>query len=758
MQRITRTSVFLITVFLFSPAQDTLKYQWPVTPFDATHVITGTFCEYRNTLSSNHFHNGTDIPMADGSPIYPVMSGTVSVISPSSQSGSNAYVRVVGPIGGTTKNIAYVHIEPNPSLTVGTPVTAGVTVLGNILSGLGHTHLIDGAFDSEINALRDNGGLTPYTDTYPPKILSVRFFQDNSSVEFASKQVFGLVDIIVQIAESNGPGTPNTSSITNNGVYKSGYKILSADSSMVVYEPPAGGSRFQFDWKPNDDNVGFVFTPQSNVGTHIYILTNGSGSVGTSRLQAPGNNFFDSRDLSPGNYVAMIFAVDTRGNADTVYAPFEISAQDNIPPAQPVLKSVMNDSTNRVTVSWYPNSDGDLQGYRLYSSVDGASWTLKENETSLTALTTKVSFSNATTTVEFFRLTAVDTAGTPNESMFSDMYGTRPNAATQKVLIVDGFDRASGGSYSLRYHPFAMTAGLSVKTRFETCANEAVIDGSVQLADFDIVVWLLGDESIADESLNSTEQTRIMAYLQDGGKLFIHGSELAYDLDRPSTAPTQADRDFLHNYIKAKYVGDASSSYTVNGVNGTFFSGVAFGYGLTASGSPYLEDYPDYIDTSNGSFIAAKYANGLNAMTAYKGFFPGSLSEGLVVFLGIPFETIHSKPERDAVMGVVLEFFGVPVGVDPQNTAMPSAFVLEQNYPNPFNPTSRVQFTVAETRFVSLKVFDALGREIATLVNEEKPPGTYVVPWDASGLGSGVYFYRLTAGDYTGVRKMLFVK
>ncbi|MBP6672505.1 MAG: hypothetical protein KA247_05120, partial [Bacteroidetes bacterium] len=282
----------LLTAIL--SAQDTISYQWPVTPFNSQQIITGTFCEFRNTLSSNHFHNGTDIPKADGSAVYPVLNGTVSAISPSSVSGTSAYVRVTGTVNGVSKNMAYVHIEPSPTLTMGQSVTAGVTVLGNILSGQGHTHLIDGAFNSETNALRKTGGVEPYIDTWKPKVLSVKFYQDNSDVEFTTNKVFGLFDIVAQMVEVNANASPNSGSTSNNGVYHTGYKIYSADKSSVVYNPGVNGVRYKFDWKPNDDHANIVYTLSSTTSQHIYYLTNGTGNIGTSKSQSVANSAFSS--------------------------------------------------------------------------------------------------------------------------------------------------------------------------------------------------------------------------------------------------------------------------------------------------------------------------------------------------------------------------------------------------------------------------------------------------------------------------------
>jgi hypothetical protein len=120
---------------------DTTTHGWPVTPFSSTHPITGVFCEFRNTMTSDHFHNGVDIPKPDGTPVYPVYDGVVTAIGTTANSGGNAYVRVRYTVSGLTKSDAYVHINPNPLLYVGGPVLAYQTVLGTILPGLGHVHI-----------------------------------------------------------------------------------------------------------------------------------------------------------------------------------------------------------------------------------------------------------------------------------------------------------------------------------------------------------------------------------------------------------------------------------------------------------------------------------------------------------------------------------------------------------------------------------------------------------------------------------------
>jgi hypothetical protein len=89
---------------------------------------------------------------------------------------------------------------------------------------------------------------------------------------------------------------------------------------------------------------------------------------------------------------------------------------------------------------------------------------------------------------------------------------------------------------------------------------------------------------------------------------------------------------------------------------------------------------------------------------------------------------------------------------------IPNQFALEQNYPNPFNPATTIRFRLQVSGFTSLKVYDMFGREVAVLVNETLPAGDHEVEWDAEGVASGVYFYKLVAGNFIDVKKAIVIK
>lgn len=99
-----------------------------------------------------------------------------------------------------------------------------------------------------------------------------------------------------------------------------------------------------------------------------------------------------------------------------------------------------------------------------------------------------------------------------------------------------------------------------------------------------------------------------------------------------------------------------------------------------------------------------------------------------------------------------------PVGINQINSEIPSKFNLSQNYPNPFNPTTKINFDVPQNEFITLKIYDNLGKEIVTLVNEKLTPGTYSVDWNASEYPSGVYFYRLQSDNFTQTKRMILIK
>ena len=122
-----------------------------------------------------------------------------------------------------------------------------------------------------------------------------------------------------------------------------------------------------------------------------------------------------------------------------------------------------------------------------------------------------------------------------------------------------------------------------------------------------------------------------------------------------------------------------------------------------------------------------------------------------------PENNIDEIHEDNNVGWKVLNYSGGTTGIE-DGGSVPLSFNLSQNYPNPFNPTTTIEYTIPQSRFVSLKVYDILGREVKTLVNGQELPGTHKVRFNGIGIASGVYFYRIQAGEFISTKKFVLLK
>jgi hypothetical protein len=132
-----------------------------------------------------------------------------------------------------------------------------------------------------------------------------------------------------------------------------------------------------------------------------------------------------------------------------------------------------------------------------------------------------------------------------------------------------------------------------------------------------------------------------------------------------------------------------------------------------------------------------------------------SMSKVVKIVLSNPTGGTTIEPPQSAILIITPV---TPTGVGNSTQSIPDRFSLLQNYPNPFNPSSSISFSLPTRSFVSLKVFDLTGREVATIVSEEMSSGSYTKQWDAVGIPSGVYFYRLQTSTFTETKKLVLLK
>ena len=328
------------------------------------------------------------------------------------------------------------------------------------------------------------------------------------------------------------------------------------------------------------------------------------------------------------------------------------------PPKIPVLISVewINDNKG-VKIKWKKNTQSSLAGYRIYYNINPflENLNILADTNVLKPDVTEFEIDSlGNENMYVFWIQAVNKAGYASDN--SDMYGVMhyPFGSNKKVLIVDGFHRRS--SYPNYSHTFASSCYLTGlwdalgHVDVSTALNDDIIIGKTDLSDFDIVIWFLGDESTIDETFSAVEQNKVKDYLNQGGKLFVTGSEIGWDLDEKGSS---TDKNFYHNYLKASFVEDGSVGRApAQGISGYAFEGVTLHYGVV-----YTEDYPDVLAPETGAESIMKYNQGSVAGIAYKGVFGSGSAPGAVVNIGFPLETVSNRYEIKVFMEKLLKYF-----------------------------------------------------------------------------------------------------
>jgi hypothetical protein len=183
--------------------------------------------------------------------------------------------------------------------------------------------------------------------------------------------------------------------------------------------------------------------------------------------------------------------------------------------------------------------------------------------------------------------------------------------------------------------------------------------------------------------------------------------------------------------------------------NGTSWTAVNTGLTNTIVHAIAVSGADIYAGTDGGVFLSTN--NGANWTAVSTGMSNASIHtfavSGTNLYAAGPDRGLWKRPLSEMVTLVE----STPIDI-------PKQYSLGQNYPNPFNPSTTISFNLPSRSSVTLKIYDMLGKEIASLVNEELPPGAYSRTWNASGISSGVYFYHLKAGAFTETKRLILLR
>ncbi len=307
---------------------------------------------------------------------------------------------------------------------------------------------------------------------------------------------------------------------------------------------------------------------------------------------------------------------------------------------------VRNLGTGTISVAWQPVFGAG--GYLLYHSLDGTSFDPAVPVPSAEVVLDTIPPGE----LRFFRLASTGPWG---QSPAGEVLGARVSALTAGILIVNGFDRAWSGNtrnFVIQHGGSAWRLGHT----FDSCSNEAVLEGDVQLSSYAAVDWILGNEGVSDESFSWGEQQVVSEYLDGGGSLLVSGSELGYDLDYAGSA---ADQSFYNGYLKAQFEADDAGVYYAQGVSGSCLAGIpSFPFDDGTHGT-YDVAYPDAIVGHGGSTECCTYSGtSWHAGVQYAGVFSKGARQGRLVHLAFPLETVYTGADRDSVMARGLAYLG----------------------------------------------------------------------------------------------------
>jgi N-acetylmuramoyl-L-alanine amidase/PKD repeat protein len=543
------------------------------------------------------------------------------------------------------------------------------------------TDRITGQILNNIHAVLNPGDLHYYGDEFYNGFYAIGDIVPGSYQLTLSRSGYIPVTIQVNIEGNKYSEIDITLPPDNNGTPYADFDIIGL--------PAGAGDEVVFDAKKSADNI---------------------------RIEKYEWNFGDGTEADTGKIVKHIFTGDGTYNVSLKVTDNEQNTSSitkivlikTLLPEPPVILSAQyKKSDNTVTIKWKSISQSGIAGYRIYYKDQFSDdFKILADTNILKKNSFQYIFDSPKPDHQYsYKISALSRSGT--ESSTGNIYGVLLNSDVnnKRILVVDGFHRKSSFTGSTQ----DFTANTYIRGLYDadifadvsSCSNESIISGDIDLNTFHAVIWYLGDESTADETFSTAEQIKLKEFLNGGGKLFVTGSEIAWDLDYKGLA---SDKSFFHDYLKALYLEDGASGRSpATGDSESEFSGIKLTYGIV-----YPEDFPDVISTSGGSHIIMKYNQGSSAGIAYKGPFADNSAIGAVVNIGFPLETVQDKDEIKHFFKKLMRYFDFTVSTDEIITDNQQYII----YPSIFNDKITVETKEPDEEKIHVSIFNVSGQLI----------------------------------------------
>jgi len=273
-------------------------------------------------------------------------------------------------------------------------------------------------------------------------------------------------------------------------------------------------------------------------------------------------------------------------------------------------------------------------------------------------------------------------------------------------------------------------------------------------SNYSTVIWYTGEA--VQNVLTDQEQSFLISYLDSGGRLFLTGQNIGYDL-----VEQQNGASFFENYLHAAYVQDNSNDFALEGLSGDPI-GAGEQFIILGSGGANNQNSPDVITAVSPAQPAIVYDNTYQANQSAI-YYSGTYK---LVYFAFGWEGINDlgQAKRDVVMNRILAWMDQVTDIEGEfNPPVARQVALFPNYPNPFNPETNIKFYLPKTGTVEMLIYNNLGQVIRKLVKGNYSIGEHSVNWDGKNdfgevCGSGVYYFRLSAAENVQTRKMMLIR
>ena len=495
-------------------------------------------------------------------------------------------------------------------------------------------------------------------------------------------------------------------------------------------------------------SVSLSWSPNTEPDLATYKIYVGSASGNYDKTFMTTDTAYIVNNLTEGiKYFFAVSAIDSDG-----YESF-LTERNIIPRSTPLVPSnfVVKPKPQLIELSWNKNMELDLAGYNIYRSESRSGSYLKLNAATYSDT---FYFDNAVSAGQyyFYLIKAVDNQ--LNESTGSDTLKSRIISLDKGILLVDETNDGTGSLLSptdQQVDEFYQ----QILSSFNKTDYDILTEGAIALSDlgaYSTVVWQ------ADDNTNFTDaesaQLAIKEYLNYGGNFIYAGYRPTRAWQKSTSAAAKFGPGmFIYDYLKIDSSVNVLSSRFIGAVpsSGTYSIIYVDSSKTSISDDYHLKGVESIFPNNQALAIYTfdTYFDTLSIQGKLKGKPVGIEYLGAdykSVVLSFPLYYMNTDQAKALIENILVNRFNeITVVSDDHAEQVVTGFKLMQNYPNPFNPTTTINWQAPISSWQTIKVYDVLGNEVMTLVNEYKPAGSYELIFDAKKLTSGVYFYQLKA-------------